>query len=137
MQKQGQWKPYNVRALERNVALVFKTGDIGKLNKPTYTFIIHHMGFIAHYNLSGFQWEYANLDKFRERLLTSEYSSSLDYNLEWADRYEGDRDFNKWYGSAYCKSVAEGIRGIIAVARSQPKQPTLPMPAWELAQRSS
>lgn len=133
MQKQGEWKPYNVKALEQNVALVFKTGDIGKLNKPTYTFIIGHMGFIAHYDLIGFQCEYADLDEFRERLQTSEYSKRLDYNLDWANRYEGDRDFNKWYGPAYCKSVTEGIRHIIAVARNQHKQAALPIPAWELA----
>ena len=108
------WKPYNVDALERNVALVFRTGDIQKLNKPTYRFIINHMGFIAHYNLNGFQCEYADLEEFRERLQTSEYSTRLDYNLNWADKYEGDRDFNKWYGPAYCKSVAEGIRHIIS-----------------------
>ncbi len=134
MQKEGEWKPCNVNALEQNVALVFKTGDIGKLNKPTYTFIIDHMGFIAHYNLIGFQCEYADLDEFREKLQTGEYSKLLDYNLNWADKYEGDRDFNKWYGPAYCKSVAEGIRSIIAIAR-QPKQATLPILAWELAQR--
>ena len=132
MQKQGQWKPYNVKALERNVALVFRTGDIGKLNKPTYNFIIDHMGFIAHYSLIGFQGTYANLDEFRERLQTSEYSELLDYNLNWANNYEADRDFNKWYGAAYCKSVAEGIRHIIAVARNERKQAILPIPAWEL-----
>ncbi|GAI87589.1 unnamed protein product, partial [marine sediment metagenome] len=43
MQKEGEWKAYNVRALEQNVALVFRTGDIQRLNKPTYTFIINHM----------------------------------------------------------------------------------------------
>ncbi len=132
MQKEGEWKPYNVKALEQNVALVFKTGDIGKLNKPTYTFIIGHMSFIAHYSLSGFQCEYADLDEFRERLQTSEYSKLLDYNLDWANRYEGDRDFNKWYGPAYCTSVAEGIRGIITIAR-QPQQAALPILAYELA----
>lgn len=126
MQKAGEWKPHNVKALEQNVALVFKTGDIGKLNKPTYTFIIDHMSFIAHYDLGGFQWEYADLDEFKERLQTSEYSKLLDHNLDWANRYEGDRDFNKWYGPAYCKSVAEGIRGIITIAR-QPQQAALPI----------
>ncbi|MEA3442503.1 MAG: hypothetical protein U9R04_03315 [Chloroflexota bacterium] len=132
MQKQGEWKPYNVRFLQRNMALVFRTGDIRKLNKYTYTFIIDHMGFIAHYDLIGFQCTYADLNEFREKLQTSEYSNRLDYNLDWADRYEGDRDFIKWYGSAYCKSVAEGIKHIIAVARNQHKQEALPIPAWEL-----
>ncbi|GAI31283.1 unnamed protein product, partial [marine sediment metagenome] len=74
MQKEGDWKPHNVKALEQNLALVFKAGDIHKLNKPSYTFIIDHMGFIAHYDLIGFQCAYAELDEFRERLQTSEYS---------------------------------------------------------------
>ena len=93
------------------------------------------MGFIAHYDVFGFQCVYAGLDLFREKLQTSEYSDRLDYNLDWADRYEGDRDFNKWYGPAYCRSVAEGIRAIIAVTRNQLQQPALPIPAWELAYR--
>ena len=131
MQNEGAWKPHNVKALAQNVSLVFRTGDIDRLNKPTYTFIIDHMGFIAHYDLSGFQCTYADLEEFRERLQTSEYSQRPDYNLDWAHSYEGDRDFKKWYGSAYCKSVAEGIRQIIAVAR-QPEQPSLPIPAWQL-----
>ena len=125
MPEKGNWKPHNVLALERNIALVFKTGDIGKLNKPTYNFIIQDMGFIAHYDLDGFQCAYADLDEFRQKLQTSEYSQDPDYNLKWADRYEVDRDFNKWYGPAYCKSVAEGIRRIVSAARTQPEQPAL------------
>lgn len=121
MPEKGNWKPHNVPALERNIALVFKTGDIGKLNKPTYNFIIQQMHFIAHYDLDGFQCTYSDLDEFREKLQTSEYSEDPDYNLKWADKYEADRDFNNWYGPAYCKSVAEGIRRIVSAARTQPE----------------
>jgi hypothetical protein len=132
MPEKGNWKPHNVLALERNIALVFKTGDIGKLNKPTYNFIIQDMGFIAHYDLYGFQCTYGDLDEFRQKLQTSEYSEDPDYNVKWADKYEADRDFNKWYGSAYCKSVAEGIRRIVSAARTQPEQPAL-LSAYDLA----
>jgi len=125
MEKDGKWKPYNVKPLEQNVALVFRSGDIQRLNKQTYTFIINHMGFIAHYDLVGFQCAYADLNEFRERLQTSEYSRRLDYNLKWADQYEGDQEFNKWYGSAYCQSVANGIRRIIAAAKNQLRQSAL------------
>ena len=124
-QESGNWKPYNVKALESNVSLVFRTGDIGKLNKPTYEFIHLDMGFIAHFNLQGFQCAYADLELFREMLQRSEHSHDPDYNLRWADRCEGDRDFIKWYGEAYCKSKAEGIRRIVAVARNQVEQLTL------------
>ena len=118
MEKAGNWKPHNVRALEQNVALVFRTGAIGKLNGATYRFIILDMGFIAHYDLRGFQSDYADLEHFRLMLQTSEYGSDPDYNLKWADQYEGDRDFLKWYGPAYCQSVSEGIRRVVAVARN-------------------
>ena len=36
MSKDGNWKPYNVDYLERNIREVFRTGDIGKLTKGTY-----------------------------------------------------------------------------------------------------
>ena len=132
MPKDGNWKPYNVDYLERNIREVFRTGDIGKLTKGTYQFITLHMGFIAHYDLYGFQCVYADLDMFREKLQTSEYSRDPDYNLKWADKKETDRDFLKWYGYPYCHSVAEGIRRIVKAAREQPEQRPLPIPAWEL-----
>ncbi len=130
--EEGKWKPYNVDYLERNIRQVFQEGDIRLLTKATYNFITQNMGFIAHYDLQGFQCEYADLDLFREKLQTSEYSEDPDYNLRWADRCEFDRDFLKWYGEAYCKSEAEGIRRIVAVARNQGEQLSLPIPAWEL-----
>ena len=132
MPKDGNWKPYNVDYLERNIREVFRIGDIGKLTKGTYHFITLHMGFIAHYSLYGFMDRYADLDEFRFNLQTSEYSRDPDYNLKHADREEADSDFNKWYGSAYCLSVAEGIRRIVKAAREQPEQRPLPIPAWEL-----
>ena len=134
MPKDGNWEPYNVDYLERNIREVFKTGDIGKLTKGTYQFIILHMGFIAHYDLYGFQCTYADLELFREMLQRSEYSRDPDYNLKWVDKKETDRDFLKWYGYAYCHSVAEGIRRIVKAAREQSEQRPLPIPAWELKQ---
>jgi len=133
LQKDGHWKPYNFDYMERNIARVFRTEDIKELNKYTYNFIILHMGFIAHYSLYGFQDCYQDLDEFRLNLQTSEYSRDPDYNQRWANRYKGDRDFIKWYGQAYCSSVSEGIRQIIAVAKATSQQASLPIPAWELA----
>jgi len=127
--KDGNWKPYNVDYLERNIREVFKSGDIGKLTKGTYQFITLHMGFIAHYDLYGFQCAYADLELFREMLQRSEYSHEPDHNLNWADRKEIDRDFLKWYGYPYCHSVAEGIRRIVKAAREQSEQRPLPIPA--------
>lgn len=114
----GNWPPYNVKAIVNNVNLVFKRRDIRKLNGPTYTFIISHMGFIAHYSLYGFQDSYQDLENFAKHLQTSEYSSNdHEYNLRQAVRHETDSDFRKWYGGAYNRSIAEAVRGIVAIAR--------------------
>lgn len=128
--KDGNWKPYNVDYLERNIREVFRTGDIDRLTKATYHFITLHMGFIAHYSLYGFMDRYTDLDELRLNLQTSEYSRDPEYNLKHADREEADRDFLKWYGYAYCHSVAEGMRRIVKAAREQPEQRSLPIPAW-------
>jgi len=108
------------------MAKVFSSGDIHPLNKYAYQFITSHMGFIAHFDLHGFRSTYAGIEDFRSMLQTSEYSHDSDYNIKWADRYEADRQFNEWYGAAYCRSVADGIRRIVAVARQQVVQPSLP-----------
>ena len=126
-QEAGNWRPHSVKGLGANVALVFRTGDIRRLNRTTYNFIIQQMGFIAHYDLRGFQAAYGDLELFAKMLQTSEHSRDPDYNLRQATRYEHDRDFIKWYGERYCRSVAEGIRAIVAAARQRSKQPILPL----------
>jgi hypothetical protein len=118
MNEKGKWKAYNVSAIVNNVNVVFKNQDIEQLNKKTYEFIINHMGFIAHYDLGGFQGVYEDLRKFAARLQTSEYDlHDKDRNLKQAARQETDHDFREWYGEAYNKSIASTIRGIIAVVR--------------------
>ena len=124
-QESGNWKPHNVKLLEANAALVFKTGDIRKLNGVTYKFITLQMHFIAHYDIHGFQSAYRDIELFAKMLQTSEYSEHLDYNLNWATKYEHDPSFIKWYGEPYCQSVGQGIRAIVAAARQQSEQQTL------------
>jgi len=124
-QESGNWKPYNVKTLEQNTALVFKTGDIRKLNGVTYHFITMQMGFIAHYDLAGFQNAYQDIKVFRETLLTSEYSQDPDYNMRRSFTYERDRDFIKWYGESYCQSVGQGVRAIIKAAQASSEQTSL------------
>lgn len=132
MQEEGKWKPYNVEYLANNIRQVFKTGDIGKLTKATYEFIILHMSFIAHYDLGGFQSEYSDIALFRRALQTSEYSDDPEANLRWASKKETDRDFLKWYGYPYCHSVSEGIREIIKAAKEQTLQKPLAIPDLEI-----
>jgi hypothetical protein len=116
-QEAGNWAPYNTKSIVDNVKLVFKTGDINKLNGTAYKFITLHMGFIAHYDLYGFRDSYQDLNQLAKTLQTSEYSDNSNHNLEWANKCEADGDFSKWYGAAYNKSVANTIRGIVAAAR--------------------
>ncbi len=110
-------KPVNVSAIERNINLVFKYGDIGKLSTPTYKLIIGHMGFIAHYSLQGFQNLYSDLRQFARTLQTSEYSNDFNYNLKWAKRLETDPDYTKSYGRDYVLSVSSAIRSIVDTAK--------------------
>ena len=107
----------NQKFIISNVKSVFKHRDIDKLSKASYQFIITYMGFIAHYDLGGFQAIYQNLDVFAERLQTSEYSCDLDYNLHHAKRYITDTYFAKDYGKEYIESVSETIKGIVEISR--------------------
>jgi hypothetical protein len=114
--EKGNWAPLDVKNIVASVRRVFKAGDISKLTKKTYNHIIQHMGFIAHYNLYGFQAEYSNIQKFAEMLMMSEYSQNYNYNWSHRDRYVRDPQFSREYGRAYCESVAAANEGILKVA---------------------
>ena len=103
-QEAGNWKPLNSKAIISNIELIFKNKDINKLNKPTYNFVMNLGGFIAHYDLNGFQYHYEDLRQFAEDLLNSCSKNDANYQL--------DDDFIKWYGKAYCQSEADAINGI-------------------------
>lgn len=109
-QQQGNWKPYNVKAILNNVELIYKTNNITKLNKPTYQFISLLSGFIAHYDLYGFQNYYEDVRQLAEEL-------SCDFFLSDATRDETDSDFAKWYGYEYNHSKAEIKRGLVKLSR--------------------
>ena len=116
-QEAGNWKPYNTKFITSNITSVFKNRDIHKLSKAAYQFISLHMGFIAHCNLYGFRDSYQDLEDFAKKLQTSEYSESdHEHNMKWADKREGG-SFDDQGGHAYNVSIAETIRGIVAVAR--------------------
>ena len=86
-------KPYNSKAILSNIELVLKTGDSSKLNNPTYTFINLMSGFIAHYDLYGFQANYSDVSELSSELLDSINAYTPDYN------YEVEQ-----YGNAYADS---------------------------------
>jgi hypothetical protein len=100
------------------VRLVFKQNDITKLTKKAYKHITLHMGFIAHYSLYGFQDVYQDVDKFAQRLLTSELSNDAGRNKKIATRYMDDPWFVREYGKAYCQSVSDTNVGIIEIVEN-------------------
>jgi len=124
--KVDPWKLWNIPTMERSISAVFKNNDIGELNSHTYGFIIRHMGFIAHYDLSGFRAAYGeDIDEFRRFLQSSESSADPNHNLEWAKKYESNPIYAESSTPEYVKNVAEGIRAIIHVARTAGYQPPL------------
>lgn len=106
------------RRIVSNVKKVLKGQDIGLLSPQAYDLITQHMGFIAHFGLSGFQGVYRDLRELCRRLQTSEYSTDLRRNMEWADeldhRYASDPTDR---GCGQPPTVTAAIRGIVELAR--------------------
>ena len=130
-----QYKAYRVQQLVGNIELVLKRCDIRHLSQPAYKFITLHMGFIAHYNLHGFQEHYTDLRTFCWKLKTSEYSTDENHTLKLANQYEVDPFFRQQYGQAYVRSIAQTIRGIVAVVRRLEPTSTEVFDRFEKAQR--
>lgn len=99
--------PYNTKAIADNLRLVFTSGDIRKLNQPTYTFISLMSGFIAHYNLYGFQDEYTDLRQLATEILQSERDEEY-YGTQW---------FIDRYGTEYPASKVATIKAVHQVAK--------------------
>jgi len=79
-----KWRSYNTSAIIKNITQVFKNKDMTLLTKPTYDFLYHLSGFIAHYNVNGFIDYYNDL-----RVFVNDFKASSDLND--AERYIKDR----------------------------------------------
>ena len=101
-------KPYNSIAILKNIKTIFLTKDINKLNKPTYNFLSSMSGFIAHYNLTGFQNNYRDL-----RDLINDLKNSSDFNDP--EREVRDPFFAASYGREYPKSKVAILLGLPAL----------------------
>lgn len=96
-----------------NVRKVLEACDISLLRPEAYRFIKLYMGFIAHYDLSGFKAEYADLRRFCRKLQTSEYSVDLSHNsVRSANRYNDEGKFD----------VADTIYDLVLLAREYEEQ---------------
>ena len=98
-------KPYNSKAILKNLKQVIEQENIELLSKSAYNFLYLMSGFIAHYDLGGFQYNYRNVDD-----LIEDISRSADYK----DPDRGIRDpfFKNSYGDAYPESKCEILRGL-------------------------
>lgn len=74
-------------AISKNVAQVIKSNDINKLSKASYQFISIMSGFIAHYDINGFKYEYSNVSKLLHDIATS-------MDISDKERYIRDPFFN-------------------------------------------
>ena len=103
------WEAIPTKTIVNNVKLVYKTGEIDKLSKTAYRFIMNMPNFIAHYDLTGFQWEYQNVNKLAEEIIQSTTGTPAEY---WSDQW-----FNKEYGEVYCKSKTDTINQLTDLSK--------------------
>lgn len=78
----------NVSGITKSIENVLKTGDIEKLTKAAYDFVMNIEGFIAHYDHNGFKATYSNVEDLRSQLLES---SDVTDN----ERYVRDSSFSE------------------------------------------
>ncbi len=89
-----------------NIRKVVTTGDSRNLTKQAYNFLCLASGFIAHYDLYGFQAEYAETTKLAADILNNKA------NNQWGNFREGE-DFYDYYMSkkdcynAICKMLED------------------------------
>ena len=115
--EKGNQPAVNVEAISQNLNLIFKTGDINKLNKPTYQFISGLPGFIAHYNLYRFRETYTDLSTLARVLLEPHKGWDPNRRNE-IFKMQTDSDFVAWYGQKYCSSKAYTIAGLVRLAKN-------------------
>ena len=108
-------KVINAGRIVRNVSRVFLKEDINLLSKESYNHIITRMGFIAHYDLVGFQHEYRILIRFAEKLLTSEIGDGLNNTFYCAENCKTVM-FTDHFGIDVANSFVDAIIGIRKVA---------------------
>ena len=111
----SKFKVINVSRIVRNVSRVFLKEDINILSNEAYKHIISRMGFIAHYNLYGFQCEYKYLIRFAEKLLTSEIGGGLNNTLDYAGNCKTEI-FKDHFGIDVANSFVDTIMGIRVIA---------------------
>lgn len=97
--------PLNSKTILNNIELVFKTNNITKLNKPTYHFLMNIPGFIAHYDLYGFQSNYSNVADLINQLSNTDLQWGIDHYSTY-----GIEQYGKKYGESNAIIYTELIK---------------------------
>lgn len=78
--------PNQVTRIVNNVSNVINSGDITKLTKQSYRFLMLCSGFIAHYDIYGFQDVYQDTQELKADLLT------FKENNQWKNFRVGEKN---------------------------------------------
>ena len=79
-----------------NIRKVVTTGDSRNLTKQAYNFLYLASGFIAHYNLYGFQGAYENTAELAVAILNNKA------NNQWGNFREGEDLYDYYMSKAKC-----------------------------------
>ena len=79
--------PAQIQRIVNSVKRVFEKNDIQQLTKQAYEFLYLSSGFIAHYNLYGFQSTYENVDLLARDILDNKCMN------QWSNFHEGEEDY--------------------------------------------
>lgn len=104
-----KWK-INKNGIKKSIESVIKSKDIEKLSKDTYDFTMNLGGFIAHYDINGFKWEYTNTADFVRDLQNSS-------DIKRPDYYINDRFFSEGEQSEYYADKSEILRFIADIVK--------------------
>jgi ribonuclease HIII len=61
-----------IKLIVNNIVKVIKTGNSSLLSKQAYNYLYPASGFIAHYNIYGFQNVYKNTELLRQDILNNQ-----------------------------------------------------------------
>ena len=102
--EKGNWPAVNVKSVLASMERVFKTRDSSKLTKVAYNRLYLLGGFIAHYDLGGFQHHYSRTSELAKDILSS-------YEVNNPNHYMQE-SFVRDYGQAYCQSEYDLARNL-------------------------
>jgi len=85
----------NGKGIVKSIENVFNSGNIDKLAKDSYNFVMSLSGFIAHYDINGFKNNYVNVRDFLEDLDKSADIRNPKRYIE--DKYFSDNEQRVYY----------------------------------------